>query len=221
MKLTKRLIEALEPGPTGYFAWDDELRRFGVRVLPSGRKTFVIQYRVNRRSRRMTLGKFGIVTPEWARGRALQALAQVEAGEDPLEHRVEKQQAITVRELATRFEITHIDLNPKLKNSTGREYKHALRRYILPALGKLKVGEVTRAHVGRLHLSMSDRPYQANRTVEVVSKIARKTPLERRERNLARSPRKEVIRSFHVPCLFLAVFRDLPACLHFAATRVC
>lgn len=171
IKLTKRSIESLEPRATGYFEWDDGLPRFGVRVLPTGRKTFVVQYRVNRRSRRVTLGKFGIVTPDSARSRALQALAQVEAGEDPLARRIEKQQAITVGELADRFEITHIDLNPNLKDSTGREYKHALRRYILPALGKLKVGEVTRADLARLHLSMSDRPYQANRTIEVVSKI--------------------------------------------------
>ncbi len=171
MRLTRRSIEALEPRRTGYFEWDDELPRFGVRVLPSGRKTFVIQYRVNRRSRRMTLGKFGIVTPEWARRRAFQELAQVEMGEDPLARRIEKQQAINVFELATRFEITHIDLNPHLKSSTGREYKHALRRYILPALGKLKVQEVVRTDVARLHLSMVDRPYQANRTIEVVSKM--------------------------------------------------
>jgi integrase len=119
----------------------------------------------------MNLGAFGIVTPDGARGKALQALAMVEAGDDPLEKRQEKQEAITVSELAKRFEITHIDINPNLKDSTGREYKHALRRYILPTLGKLKVAEVTRADVTRLHLSMSDRPYQANRTIEVVSKM--------------------------------------------------
>lgn len=171
VKLTKRSIDALQPRAAGYFAWDDDLPRFGVRVLPTGRKTFIVQYRLNRRSRRMTLGTFGVLTPVGARSRALQALAQVEAGEDPLNQRIENQQAITVTELAARFQDFHIDSNPALKDSTGREYKHALRRYILPALAKLKVREVTRADVAQLHLSMSDRPYQANRTIEVLSKM--------------------------------------------------
>lgn len=170
-KLTKRVIEALEPRNREYFEWDDELPRFGVRIFPSGRKTFVVQYRINRRSRRMNLGPFGILTPDVARGRALQALGMVEAGQDPLSTLRAQQRAITVKELAEKFEIRHIDLNPNLKASTGREYRHALNRYILPALGKLKVEEVTRADVSELHLSMAAKPYQANRTLEVVSKM--------------------------------------------------
>jgi integrase len=170
-KLTKRVIEALEPRACEYFEWDDELPRFGVRVLPSGRKSFVVQYRANRRSRRMNLGTFGIVTPDAARGKALQALAKVEGGEDPMDDRRAREQAITVAELAEKFDLMHIQLNPNVKDSTGREYRHALKRYILPALGKLKVGEVTRAEVSALHQSMADKPYQANRTLEVVSKM--------------------------------------------------
>ena len=164
MKLTKRSIEALGPKATGYFKWDDQLAGFGIRVLPSGRKTFVIQYRVNNRSRRMNLGRFGVLTPDAARGRALQSLAKVEAGEDPLEQRIQKEQAATVNELAARFDVIHIDYNLNLKVSTGREYRHALRRYILPALGRLKVREVTRADVARLHLSMRDCSPQGRRT---------------------------------------------------------
>ncbi|MGZ2411751.1 integrase [Sphingomonas sp. F9_3S_D5_B_2] len=171
MKLTKRCIEGLEPKPKDYFVWDDELQRFGVRVQPSGKKTFVVQYRVEKRSRRMSLGTFGVLTLDVARGKALRALAMVEAGDDPLDVRVKRQKAITVAELVTRFMAVHIDLNPNLKESTGREYRHALKRYILPALGRLKVTDVTRADVTALHLSMHDRPYQANRTLEVVSKM--------------------------------------------------
>lgn len=169
-KLTKRVIEALEPRSTDYFIWDPELPGFGVRVSRS-RKVFVIQYRINRRARRMTLGAFGILTPEMARSRALQGLAKVSAGEDPMEERRAKRDAITVNELAAKFENFHIDFNPNLKASTGREYRHALKRYILPALGKMKVVDVNRADVAKLHLSMRDKPYQANRTIEIVSKM--------------------------------------------------
>ena len=171
MKLTKRCIEGLGLKPKDYFVWDDELPRFGIRVQPSGRKTFVVQYRLDKRSRRMSLGTFGVLTPDVARGRALQVLGTVESGEDPMERRSERRKAITVAELVSRFMDVHIDMNPNLKESTGREYRHALKRYILPALGRLKVADVTRAHVTDLHLAMHDRPYQANRTLEVVSKM--------------------------------------------------
>ena len=55
-KFTKRTIEALAPRDIDYIAWDREIPGFGVRVMPSGRKSFVLQYRAGRRSRRMVLG---------------------------------------------------------------------------------------------------------------------------------------------------------------------
>jgi integrase len=170
-KLTKRSIEAFQPRAVEYFEWDDALPRFGVRVLPSGRKTFVVQYRMNRRSRRMNLGSFGVITPDAARGYALQALGKIEAGHDPMDERRAREQAITVNQLAVIFENNHIVLNARLKASTAREYRHALNRYILPALGRMKAAEVTRADVARLHLGMQEKPYQANRTLEVASKM--------------------------------------------------
>ena len=67
-KLTKRSIEALAPREIDYIAWDNDVPGFGVRVMPSGRKSFVLQYRAGRRSRRMVLGYVNVVTPEQARG---------------------------------------------------------------------------------------------------------------------------------------------------------
>ena len=51
-KLTKRTIEALAPRDVDYIAWDNDIPGFGVRVMPSGRKSFVLQYRTGRRPRR-------------------------------------------------------------------------------------------------------------------------------------------------------------------------
>lgn len=63
-KLTKRAIEALEPGAKDFFVWDSELSGLGIRVFPSGRKQFVLQYRFGKTSRRMSLGRFGALTPD-------------------------------------------------------------------------------------------------------------------------------------------------------------
>jgi hypothetical protein len=68
-KIMKRTVDALRPEPhRDVFAWDSELRGFGVRVKPSGVKTFLIQYRnVEGRTRRLVLGQYGALTPEVAR----------------------------------------------------------------------------------------------------------------------------------------------------------
>jgi integrase len=86
-KLTKRSIEALAPREIDYIAWDSDVFSFGVRVMPSGRKSFVLQYRAGRRSRRMVLGYVNVVTPEQARAMAIQHLAALRQGVDPLAER--------------------------------------------------------------------------------------------------------------------------------------
>ena len=66
-KLTKRGIEAMDPAGKDYFVWDSELSGFGIRVFPSDRKQFVLQYRYGRISRRIALGRFGAITPDHGR----------------------------------------------------------------------------------------------------------------------------------------------------------
>jgi len=65
-KLTKRTIDAIEPQATEFFLWDDGIPGFGLRVMPSGRKSFVVQYRAGRRPRRMSLGPSTVLTCDQA-----------------------------------------------------------------------------------------------------------------------------------------------------------
>jgi integrase len=58
-----------------------------------------------------------------------------------------------------------------VKESTGREYRRALRNDILPAFGAKRVSEVTRADVAKLHFDLRVKPTQANRTLEIISKM--------------------------------------------------
>ena len=66
-KLTKRAVDAAEVRPGDYFIWDGDLPGFGLRVLPSGRKRYIVQYRTGRRSRRISLGASTVLTCEQAR----------------------------------------------------------------------------------------------------------------------------------------------------------
>lgn len=168
-KLTKRIVEAAEVKASEYFLWDDEVPGFGLRVLPSGRKGFIVQYRAGRRPRRISLGPSTVLTCEQARTRAITIIAAVRNGDDPAARRDADRQAITVAELAERFDREHIAL--RLKESTAKSYRRYLERHILPALGRLRVTEVTRADIAQFHHDLRHIRYDANRCLEVISKM--------------------------------------------------
>ena len=92
--LTKRTVDALEPQDKPWIAWDDRLTGFGVRVHPSGAKSYVVNYRAGNGGRkapnkRVVVGRAGRVTPDQARRRAQELLGRVAAGEDPAGERAE------------------------------------------------------------------------------------------------------------------------------------
>ena len=168
-KLTKRHVDAAEIHTADYFIWDDALAGFGLRVLPSGRKGYMVQYRVGRRSRRISLGSTSVLTCEQARTRAIAIIAAARSGEDPAAKRDADRQAITVKELAQRFDAEHVSV--RVKESTAKGYRRLLDRTILPALGRHRVTEVTRADIAKLHHDQRHIPYEANRCLEVISKM--------------------------------------------------
>ena len=222
-KLTKRIVDALEAQTSEFFVWDESIPGFGLRVMPSGRKSFVVQYRAGRRPRRMSLGPSTVLTCDQARTRAITIIAAVKNGEDPSAERAAKRNAVTVADLADRFDKEHIAV--RLKASTAKEYRGNLRRFILPALGKLTVTDITRADVAKFHHDLRHIPYQANRCLEVVSKMfvlaemwglrpdgsnprkhIRKYPEEKRERFLSAAELRrigEVLREMESECVEL------------------
>ena len=82
-KLTKRTMDATERQATEFFLWDEVIPGFGLSVMPSGSKSFVVQYRAGRRPRRMSLGPSTVLTCDQARTRAITIIAAVKNGEDP------------------------------------------------------------------------------------------------------------------------------------------
>jgi integrase len=86
-KLTTQAVKGMAKPETGQtFLWDGELRGFGVRALASGLKTFILQYRnAEGRSRRIVLGRFGVLTVEQARDQAKIKLGAIAGGADPAE----------------------------------------------------------------------------------------------------------------------------------------
>jgi integrase len=161
-KLTKRVCDEAKPRERQYIVWCSELPRFGLRVRESGGRTFICQYRAGGRTRVMTLGAFGPLTPDAARREALRVLGEVERGFDPAAKRDKQREALSVRELAARYSEQH---GPKLKARTLAEARRLHERIILPALGRRRVGDVTRQDVSRLHASLSKTPVTGNRVL--------------------------------------------------------
>ena len=169
-KLTKRIIEALEAKDKDYLIFDSDLPCFGVRVMPSGRKYFLVQYRADRRKvRRKSLGMVGVIPLEEARKQALKILAAVQSGNDPVGEERAKHNALTVNDLAERFIEEHVNVHLKPRTADG--YKRNLNKFILPMIGKLKITEVTRADIAAFHHSRRNSPYEANRSLEIISKM--------------------------------------------------
>jgi len=150
--------------------FDGQVPGFALRVTPIGTKLFIVQARIGGSKRRITVGVFPKMPLAKARAEALQVLAAMRSGIDPTAERKARLRAaaaksITVRELSERWLAEFVV--PKLKPRTQHDYKKLLARYVLPALGNLTVAEIDRAHVEKLHLSMSDKPRSANYTVAV------------------------------------------------------
>ena len=84
--LTKTIIDQAQPQTAPYIVWDGDLAGFGCRIFPSGKKSFIAQYRMpgNRRAILQTLGRYGLLTVPEARAAARKTLAQAHTGTDPL-----------------------------------------------------------------------------------------------------------------------------------------
>jgi integrase len=155
-KLTKRVVDAASGAKGEKFLWDDELPGFGLRAKASGAKSFFVQYRnANGRSRRLTLGRYGVLTVEEGRREAKIALAAVAKGADPAENKKLARGAMTIEELAREYldkaERGLILTRRGGTKSTTTLYtdKGRVSRHIIPLIGKRTVKDFTTIDAGR------------------------------------------------------------------------
>ena len=170
-RLTKRIVEAAEPDPNrDVFVWDTQLPGFGLRVYPSGKRKYILQYRTkSNRQRRLVIGPHGPLTAEKARDKARDLLGQVHDGGDPAGDIKATREAPTVADLAADYLQRHAI--PNKRPESVRNDRSMLDRLILPHLGKVKVAAVTRRDIELIHNSLRERPYQANRVLALLSKM--------------------------------------------------
>ena len=124
LSLTRRSIEAMKPREKPWVAWDDKLTGFGIRVQPSGVKSFFVNYRTGEGGRKalnrnVVIGRFGRMAPERARRVAQQVLGKVAAGGDPA---LERSEGRAIPLLKQAFE-DYMASNPNRSASTDTKYR--------------------------------------------------------------------------------------------------
>lgn len=175
MGLTKRQIDraSYDPdGPAQQIVYDDDIPGFGVRLYPSGGKSFVVRYRTpSGRSRYLTVGRYGVLTLAQARKKARKALVQAADGQDPAQARQEARGAVTVAEFAE----TYMERHSKPHKRTWREDRRRIDSYIKPAIGTVPLHEVTTGELSALHAEIGkSAKVEANRVLELFRAIFNK-----------------------------------------------
>lgn len=169
-KLTAKFVGTLPaPGRGQKIYFDTEIKGFGVRVLASGVKSFVLDYwNAEGTQRRLTIGQFPTWTVARARERAKELRIEIDADGDPLDTRKKLRTAPTVAKLCERYIDEHL---PEKAEKSQHEDRRIIDRDILPRLGKRKVADVHNQDIKALHRAITKRgsPVQANRTVALLS----------------------------------------------------
>ena len=166
--VSNRMVDALRVARDTVF-WDRELIGFGVRAYPSGSRVYVVQARGPEGSRRLTIGRHGVIGAEEARRRAALVIARVKAGEAPAPERdgAAPANGPTVAEFAARYLEDHVAVRCKPK--TAKTIRSAVRRHIVPALGGFSMAALGQARVAELHGRLYRTPSTANAAVKTLS----------------------------------------------------
>ena len=176
--LTERLIRDTPPGEKDRILWDAQIKGLGVRIRTSGTKTYILNYRVNGREHRATLARVGEIALREARERAGVELVRIRAGEaDPLTRRREARGAPTVDEGLDRFFAEYVPARleaGRLASRTVHGYRHQADRYLRPALGRRRIGDITRGDIERMVARLGVvAPVQRNRVLAFTSRVFR------------------------------------------------
>ncbi len=149
-RITKRLVDAAQPGDRTYRLWDSELKGFGLKVTPAGAKTYIATYRAGTGraapQREYTLGRHGVLTPDQAREEARRILSAARLGTDPQGERKRLRGERTVAQLCDLY----LEEGASGKKATTLATdRYRIEAHIKPLLGRKPLSAVTAGDVER------------------------------------------------------------------------
>jgi integrase len=160
-KLTKRHVDSLSAADKAYIVYDADLKGFGLRVAPSGVKTWQVEYRPypggrDVPKRRMALGSTTTLTPDEARRKAREILNAAGKGDDPARERGAKRRELKITDLIDLYEqegcyvLRGVRQGQPMKPKTKTYTLARLRNHVVPLLGTRRVSEVTATDIERM-----------------------------------------------------------------------
>jgi len=155
-KITKRLVDDTTPTDRDLFVWDSQIAGFGLKVFPTGVKSYVFQFRTPEgRSRRVTIGKHSdTLTADLARAQAMKMRRTVEDGGDPMADRQAARDSQTVAELLAAY-LESQKFQSKA-DSTRLIDRGRIKRHLVPTLGRKFVNKLTGEDVRRAFAAIRD-----------------------------------------------------------------
>lgn len=163
MKLNNENIRRAQVGDV---LRDDTVAGLHLRVLGK-RSSYYLYYRTrDGKERRPKLGDHPAMSLAKARTAAKKILGDVAAGSDPAGEWRAARQERSVKDLCERY---MEDRGSRRKSK--KEKQRMIDKYVLPAMGAMRVPEVGYEHIAAVHTSMGATPYQANRVLALLSTL--------------------------------------------------
>ncbi len=177
LPLNKRNVEALKPTAKPWIAWDDKLIGFGVRIQPTGLKSFLINYRDGSggrksRNRRVVIGRYGTITPAQARRLAREMLGNVAGGGDPASERAQSRGIPTLRQAFDEY----MDSKTSISNNSAEMHRYNVDRYLGDWLSR-QLSSITRKEVEARFNSLTKVQgwATANQTISLLRSVFRRS----------------------------------------------
>jgi integrase len=157
-RLGKRIVDAARPTGRDTVLWDRDLKGFGLRVKPSGAKSWIVAYRTRAggEPRKMTLAKIGVLTPEEARAEAKKVLGRVAHGQDPARERKDARHDLTVSDLCDVYLKEGPVARPRKKPASWAIDQSIIVRHIQPLLGRRTLRTLVRADMERFQHDVTE-----------------------------------------------------------------
>jgi integrase len=180
IRINHKNVKSIVTPEKNTFYFDDKLVGFGLKITPTGARSWFVEYRPGAGGRSVTKKRMRIggmeLSPDQARAAADKLLSAVSLGSDPAADRAGERGALSVAEIAERFMNEHV--RKKRKDNSIDNYEDVFEVHVKPAIGKKSADLITRSDLTKLHNQVGEKkadgtggPYIANKMLAVLSKM--------------------------------------------------
>ena len=168
--ITEKFLKTVPKSVSGStYIWDTAENGFGLRVTATGKKSFVLAYRIGGKQRRFTIGPWPDFSVEAAKQEAAKLRVGIRGGVDPLEVKHKDRLEPTVGDLLTVY--MESDKERAKRPSSKLNDRSMAEKIVRPNLGRLRLDTLHQRDIKSLHRALEATPYRANRVVAFLSAV--------------------------------------------------